>query len=250
MEVQAKCLQIFSEINALNSRLAVLGREAKPILGEMLNSGVPHDSITTLLAQARKAERADIVEEIDQQKEKDRRRCKWWNRGYCREKDSCSYSHPTGDCAEHLQGRCTRRGCTSLRHRKVCKFLSSEAGCLRGETCEYLHPQEVEKVVEEKAEEQKSEIDKKEAIPKETQTENIFNNRCICNEAVVTNRLLVKEDRIVCSFKKADLSEDDWEDIEDTVKQSEVDLDDMLEEYSKVMEGYWRIEKKDKNVNE
>ena len=60
----------------------------------------------------------------------------------------------------------------------------------------------------------------------------------------------MKEDRIVCSFKKADLSEDDWEDIEDTVKQSEVDLDDMHEEYSKVMEGYWRIEKKDKNVNE
>ena len=55
---------------------------------------------------------------------------------------------------------------------------------------------------------------------------------------VSCKRLLVKEDRIVCSFKKADLSEDDWEDIEDTVKQSEVELGDMLEDYSKVMKGY------------
>ena len=48
----------------------------------------------------------------------------------------------------------------------------------------------------------------------------------------------MQEDRIICSFKKADIYEEEWEDIEDTVKQSEVELGDMLEDYSKVMKGY------------
>ena len=52
----------------------------------MLNTGVPYDSITPLLATARKAERANLVEEVEEQNGKDRKRCKWWNRGYCREK--------------------------------------------------------------------------------------------------------------------------------------------------------------------
>ena len=36
------------------------------------------------------------------------------------------------------------KGCTSFRHRKVCKFFSSEEGCLRGDSCAYLHKVEVE----------------------------------------------------------------------------------------------------------
>ena len=38
IDVQTKCLHVFAEINALNARLAVLGREAKTVIGEMLNS--------------------------------------------------------------------------------------------------------------------------------------------------------------------------------------------------------------------
>ena len=43
----------------------------------------------------------------------------------------------------------------------------------------------------------------------------------------------MKEDRIICIFKKVELSEEEWEDIEETVKDS-----DMMEQWSKVMEGY------------
>ena len=245
MDVQTKCLHVFTEINALNARLAVLGRKAKTIIGEMLNTGVPYDSITPLLATARKAERANLVEEVEQQNGKDRKRCKWWNHGYCREKNSCSYSHPTGDCADHLQGRCTRRCCTTLRHRKVCKYFSSEAGCLRGDTCEYLHPQEVEILEEQKLQDTKSDLNQKESLEKETQTDIELKSQCFCDDKVVENKLLMKKDRIICSFKKVDLSEEEWEDIEETVKQSEVELNEMLVDYSKVMEGYWRLENKD-----
>ena len=54
----------------------------------------------------------------------------------------------------------------------------------------------------------------------------------------------------ICSFKKADMNEEEWEDTEETVKQPKVDLDDMLVDFSKVMEGYWRLENKERKVKE
>ena len=62
-----------------------------------MNYGVYLDSIDFLLAKARKAERANIVEEVAkgrQEEVKETRRCKW-----------CSFVHPKEDCQDHLQGR-------------------------------------------------------------------------------------------------------------------------------------------------
>ena len=67
---------------------------------------------------------------------------------------------------------------------------------------------------------------------------------------VIKNWIFIKYDRIVGSFKKADLSEEDWDEIDDTVKQAEIKLDDMLVQYSKVMEGYSMPEREYKNVKE
>ena len=44
------------------------------------------------------------------------------------------------------------------------------------------------------------------------------------------------------------MNEEKWEDKEETVKQSKMDLDDMLVDYSKVMEGYWRLDNKERKV--
>ena len=148
----------------------------------MLNSGVTRGEVTPLLNLARKAEKAELVEEVVTQKGKEQGRCKWWNRGYCREQDRCSCNQPTTDCVEHLQGGCTRRGCTSLRHRKVCKFLASEAGCLRGDTCEYLHPEKFEVM-------DKVNSDKNKTIEKEIQIESELQQHCMCKEIVEQNKL-------------------------------------------------------------
>ena len=116
---------------------------------------------------------------------------------------------------------------------------------------------EEENAEEEQAEEVQTEKEKaevqlnnKEALDKETQTDSELQNQCVCNDLVVKNRLLMQEDRIICSFKKADMNAEEWEDIEETVKQSEVELDDMLEDYSKIMEGYWRLENKERKLKE
>ena len=135
------------------------------VLGQMLNSGSSLDSIAPLLAVARKAVRANEVEE-EEPKAKDKRRCKWWNRGFCRDKVKCSFRHPIGDCQDHLQGGCTTRGCITLRHRKVCKFLKTETGCLRGEECEYLHVQENELVEKRVDKEKENKFDTKKTCVK------------------------------------------------------------------------------------
>ena len=128
MEIQIKCCQVFAEIDFLTGRLRELGKESMWVLNQMKNQGVNLDMITDLLAKAKQAERANNVEEVIVDKVKEHRRCKRWNSGYCREKEGCAYNHPPEDCKDHLKRRCTTRRCTSLRHRNMCKFISSETG--------------------------------------------------------------------------------------------------------------------------
>ena len=92
--------------------------------------------------------------------------------------------------------------------------------------------------------------DKNKTIEKEIQTESELQQHCMCKEIVEQNKLVLTENSIICIFKKNDLDEEEWDDIENTVKESEVDLDDMLLQWSKVIKGYSRInEKKRRSTN-
>ena len=75
------------------------------------------------------------------------KRCRYWNRGYCREGTSrCPYYHPPDDCQEHLQeGLCSTQGC-QLRHRNKCKYWGTKAGCFRKGQCQYLHVKNQDRV--------------------------------------------------------------------------------------------------------
>ena len=90
--------------------------------------------------------------------------------------------------------------------------------------------------------------DKNETIEKEIQTESELQQHCMCKEIVEQNKLVLTENIIICIFKKNDLDEEEWYDIENTVKESEVDLDDMLLQWSKVIKGYSRINEKKEKV--
>ena len=68
-----------------------------------------------------------------------RKKCRYFNRGYCKYKDKCRYTHPKDICSEHLQSiRCENQDCLG-RHPRACKWLSKQGGCKRGRECEYLH---------------------------------------------------------------------------------------------------------------
>ena len=68
------------------------------------------------------------------------KKCRYWNKGYCREGSSnCPFYHPPDDWRQHLQeGCCSSQGC-ALRHRKRCKYFETQAGCFRKGQCQYLH---------------------------------------------------------------------------------------------------------------
>ena len=219
MEEQIKFIRIFSEIDSLNERLSVLGREAKPVLGQMLNSGVKMDVVAPLLVKARKAERANMTEEFKGNDVKEPRRCKWWNRGYCREQGGCSFSHPREDCQDHLQGGCNTKGCRNLRHRKKCKYFETSQGCYRGENCEYLHVKiglEKENNVDVMTEKQVQTESEKVVEDKETQTRK--EKECVCKEHCESSRVHYDKDRVICIMKRAHCSEEEWEEYEEKVE--------------------------------
>ena len=83
---------------------------------------------------------------------------------------------------------------------------------------------------------------------KEMQTDNEV-EICKCKKVASKNELIMEDDKIICLFKRVECSEEEWEEVENTVLDSGIDLKGMLDEWAKVMEGYQRVElqKKEKN---
>ena len=59
-------------------------------------------------------------------------KCKHYNVGYCRYKETCKLSHPKEDCENQ---NCSDKKCPN-RHRRRCRFGKS---CRRKEICEFIH---------------------------------------------------------------------------------------------------------------
>ena len=95
------CYTVFQEIMYHNSRLAVLSEEAIKVLDSMKTEGMSDEVIAPLMEVAVKA--AGLESRDEEKEKKEIKRCKWWNRGYHREKESCSFDHPSGDCEDHLK---------------------------------------------------------------------------------------------------------------------------------------------------
>ena len=122
---------VYQEMVATNQRLHDLGVEATYVVQQaklQIGSNEGLDQVERIAKNAMKGVMCIETTRL--------RRCKWWNRGYCREGTRCSYSHPLLDCQQHLQeGRCTSQECT-LRHRRRRKFWGTPAGCFRKEQCQ------------------------------------------------------------------------------------------------------------------
>ena len=67
------------------------------------------------------------------------KKCRYFNRGYCKYKKQCRYSHPKNVCEEYLKSReCGNAKCGD-RHPRVCKWNDRSVGCNRKSECNYLH---------------------------------------------------------------------------------------------------------------
>jgi hypothetical protein len=82
---------------------------------------------------------------LDKKNDKEKKlkvRCKFYNKGFCREGSACDYSHPAEDCVEHCStGSCSQERFCPYRHPNKCKFWSS-GKCWRESNCVYLHKSE------------------------------------------------------------------------------------------------------------
>ena len=116
-------------------------------------------------------ELADVVKQLEEKivkiennlnttKTKRSGKCRFFNRGYCREAASCPYVHPEVICQEYLtRGICSDFRSCPYRHPQECRYWK-ETQCYRRDGCSYLHQKvdQKDKVTDE------VEVNKKEPI--------------------------------------------------------------------------------------
>ena len=66
-------------------------------------------------------------------------KCKYNNRGYCRNKQQCKYLHSNIVCEKHIKGEVCENNHCSLRHPRKCLFFRMKSGCRFGVSCQYVH---------------------------------------------------------------------------------------------------------------
>ena len=78
------------------------------ILQDMVNNN--KDSLTKIevLLEEIKNNNKNESSKHSSLQESERKRCKWWNRGYCKFKQSCPYLHPKEIC---ITEECLDKGC-------------------------------------------------------------------------------------------------------------------------------------------
>ena len=67
------------------------------------------------------------------------KKCRYFDRGYCKYNKKCRFVHPKGICKDYLKSyKCERKECGD-GHPKTCKCERNSGGCNRSVDCQYLH---------------------------------------------------------------------------------------------------------------
>ena len=134
--------QVIDAIIVANSdAIKRIDKEIKDISVNKLVKEVHHDIIEEKNVECEKMSKKGTIEKQTSDKVARRsvKKCRYYNRGYCKYKQKCKYSHPKEICKEYL----TRETCENIeccdRHPRVCKWIDSNEGCKRQKECDYLH---------------------------------------------------------------------------------------------------------------
>ena len=146
---RVECL--VAEERSILDMLEDFKKKKKYLLKEVKNE-IKNNNIDQSWHQAKeKLEKIEI--EVIVQERKSTRKCRYYNKGYCKLGTSCGFGHLDIDCKHHLAGEeCRERGCQK-RHRKLCRYWKSKSGCFRGSKCQFLH-EELEETTTENYESQ------------------------------------------------------------------------------------------------
>jgi TolA-binding protein len=71
------------------------------------------------------------ADETETKPKENDKKCRYYNRGFCKYVEKCRYFHPSETCEKHLENfKCNEKGCMR-RHPKLCKWFNNEGGCRR-----------------------------------------------------------------------------------------------------------------------
>ena len=97
-----------------------------------------YNQLHELLGEVIEAVKTDAKQRFEQ-KVKNEKRCKYQNRGFCKEGSSCVFVHYNEVCSEHKSsGSCPQERICPFRHPNRCNYWSN-GFCWRGPDCVYLH---------------------------------------------------------------------------------------------------------------
>ena len=67
-------------------------------------------------------------------------KCRYFDKGFCKYRKKCRYSHPEQTCEQFLMyGQCRDQNCPE-RHPQLCKFWqNNQNSCKRNLKCDFLH---------------------------------------------------------------------------------------------------------------
>ena len=140
------------------------------------------------LEETKQSHKSDSNKIMKQSKKK----CRYWNAGYCRLKSTCTFLHPTTLCEIK---DCRDKECSG-RHIKNCKkWLKNE--CRFGDSCEYKH--DLDKKHSKNSTKTKISVDDSsseesdnavEAIIKDLENENVLDSEGYKNTSKETDRLV------------------------------------------------------------
>ena len=104
-----------------------------------------YNELYKLFGEMLEAIKSDAKQRMNKKRETSKIRCKYQNKGYCKEGSQCDYFHPEEPCHEQsLSGVCSKEKTCPSRHPNKCKFWI-RGHCWRGNTCIYLHrPEDLE----------------------------------------------------------------------------------------------------------
>ena len=98
-----------------------------------------YENLMNLVKEIFDAVKNSEMERKENKQNKPKTKCRYYNRGYCKEGESCDFLHPPEVCQEYVcNGSCQQRRQCPQRHPQSCKFWE-KGNCWRGETCAYLH---------------------------------------------------------------------------------------------------------------
>ena len=101
-----------------------------------------YDKLVSLFGEILEALKNEELKRFETKQKKKQLKCRYYNRGFCKAGEGCSFIHPNDVCQEYtLSGTCSSgRGCWK-RHPNKCKYWL-RGNCWREDTCAYLHIEE------------------------------------------------------------------------------------------------------------